>query len=47
MLHIRKEEMEIIISKNKQELGKEAAKLGAQLIQKAIQEKGEANIIAF
>lgn len=45
MLHIRKEEMEIIISKNKQELGKEAAKLGAQLIQKAIQEKGEANII--
>lgn len=37
--------MEIIISENKQELGKKAAEKGASLIRKAIQENGEANII--
>lgn len=37
--------MEIIISENKEQLGKKAAKEGASLIRKAIQEKGEANII--
>lgn len=37
--------MEIIISDTKYELGEKAAELGAVLIQKAIQEKGEANII--
>jgi glucosamine-6-phosphate deaminase len=37
--------MEIIISENKQILGKKAAQLGAELIRKAILENGEANII--
>jgi glucosamine-6-phosphate deaminase len=37
--------MEIIISSTKQELGKQAAQTGADLIRKAIAEKGEANII--
>ena len=37
--------MEIIISDTKEELGKEAANRGAELICKAISEKGEANII--
>ena len=37
--------MQIIISKTKEELGKRAAKLGAELIRKVISEKGEANII--
>jgi glucosamine-6-phosphate deaminase len=37
--------MEIIISDNKQELGKKAAQIGSELIEKAISEKGKANII--
>ncbi|MCK5729589.1 MAG: glucosamine-6-phosphate deaminase [Draconibacterium sp.] len=37
--------MQIIISKTKEELGRQAAKQGAKLIRKAIFEKGEANII--
>jgi len=37
--------MEIIISENKQILGKTAAKRGAELIRKAILERGKANII--
>lgn len=37
--------MEISISKTKIELGKVAAKQGAELIRKAIKERGEANII--
>jgi glucosamine-6-phosphate deaminase len=37
--------MEIIVSENKQELGREAAEKGALLIRNAIQENGEANII--
>ena len=37
--------MEIIISENKEQLGKKAAEKGASLIQKAIQENGKANII--
>jgi len=37
--------METIISKTKQDLGKEAAQKGAELIRKAIREKGFANII--
>ena len=37
--------MEIIISETKQELGKKAAQQGAELIRKAIAERGEANII--
>ena len=37
--------MEIIISDTKEELGKKAANRGAELICKAISEKGEANII--
>jgi glucosamine-6-phosphate deaminase len=37
--------MEIIISETKQELGKKAAQKGAEIIRKAIAEKGEANII--
>lgn len=37
--------MEIIISSTKQEMGKQAAKKGADLIRKAIAERGEANII--
>ncbi len=37
--------MEIIISKTKEELGKRAAAKGASLIRRAIEEKGEANII--
>lgn len=37
--------MEIIISENKEELGRKAAIKGADLIKKAIQEKGAANII--
>ena len=37
--------MEIIISENKIELGKQAAQKGADLIRKAIAEKGEASII--
>ncbi|HKI90441.1 MAG TPA: glucosamine-6-phosphate deaminase [Draconibacterium sp.] len=37
--------MEIITSENKIELGKKAAEKGAELIKKAISEKGEANII--
>ncbi len=37
--------MEIIISATKQELGKKAAQKGADLIRKAINEKGSANII--
>jgi len=37
--------METIISENKQLLGKSAAKKGAELIRKAILEKGKANII--
>lgn len=37
--------MEIIISKSKQELGKAAATNGAELIRKAINENGSANII--
>ena len=37
--------METIISETKQELGIKAAQLGAELIKKAIDEKGEANII--
>jgi len=37
--------MEISISKDKYELGRIAAKQGAELIRKAITEKGEANII--
>jgi len=37
--------MEIVISKTKKELGRSAAKIGAELINKAIQEKGVANII--
>jgi glucosamine-6-phosphate deaminase len=37
--------MEIVISENKKELGKQAAQKGADLIRKAIAEKGEANII--
>lgn len=37
--------MEIIVSENKQELGRKAAEKGALLIRNAIQENGEANII--
>ena len=37
--------MEIIISESKQELGKRAAEKGAELIRKAIQKNGKANII--
>jgi len=37
--------MEIIISETKQELGKKAARFGADLIWKAIRENGKANII--
>ena len=37
--------METIISETKRELGIKAAQLGAELIKKAIDEKGEANII--
>ena len=37
--------MEIIVSKDKYELGRKAAENGAELIRKAIDEKGEANII--
>lgn len=37
--------MEIIISETKQELGKLAAQKGAELIRKAIQKNGKANII--
>jgi glucosamine-6-phosphate deaminase len=37
--------MEIIIKKNKEELGKAAAGKGAELIRKALKEKGHANII--
>jgi glucosamine-6-phosphate deaminase len=37
--------MEIIITENKHELGKQAAQKGAELIRKAIAERGEANII--
>jgi glucosamine-6-phosphate deaminase len=37
--------MEIVISETKEELGRVAAKQGAELIRKAIAEKGEANII--
>jgi len=37
--------MEIIVSKDKYELGRKAAEKGAELIRKAINEKGEANII--
>ena len=37
--------MNIIISETKQELGLKAAKTGAELIRKAILERGEANII--
>ena len=37
--------MEIIITENKLELGKQAAQKGAEIIRKAIDEKGEANII--
>lgn len=37
--------MEIIVSKDKYELGRKAAEKGAELIRKAIDEKGEANII--
>ncbi len=37
--------MKIVISENKQELGAKAAFLGAELIRKAIQENGKANII--
>lgn len=37
--------MEIVISNTKKELGKNAALMGAELINKAIQEKGRANII--
>ena len=37
--------MEIIISNTKKELGKKAARKGAELIRKAISERGKANII--
>ncbi|BBE16154.1 glucosamine-6-phosphate deaminase [Aquipluma nitroreducens] len=37
--------MEIVISETKQELGQKAAQRGAELIRKAILERGEANII--
>ncbi|MEA4936023.1 Glucosamine-6-phosphate deaminase 1 [bioreactor metagenome] len=37
--------MKIVISEDKYKLGKQAAEKGAELIQKAIREKGEANII--
>ena len=37
--------MKIIVSKDKYELGRKAAEKGAELIRKAINEKGEANII--
>ena len=37
--------MKIVISKTKEELGSNAAAKGAELIRKAIEEKGEANII--
>ncbi len=37
--------MEIIISDTKKELGKKAARKGAELIRKAISERGKANII--
>jgi glucosamine-6-phosphate deaminase len=37
--------MEIIITENKHELGKQAAQKGAEIIRKAIAERGEANII--
>lgn len=37
--------MKIIISSTKKELGKKAAREGAELIRKAIEEKGEVNII--
>ncbi|MEZ5043436.1 MAG: glucosamine-6-phosphate deaminase [Saprospiraceae bacterium] len=37
--------MQVIIAENKQELGKQAAQQGAKWIQKAIEEKGMANII--
>jgi glucosamine-6-phosphate deaminase len=37
--------MEIIISSTKQEMGKQAAQRGADLIRKVIAERGEANII--
>ncbi len=37
--------MEIIISATKKELGKQAAQKGAEFIRKAIEERGEANII--
>lgn len=37
--------MQVIIAENKQELGKQAAQQGAKWIQKAIEEKGMANVI--
>jgi glucosamine-6-phosphate deaminase len=37
--------MDIVISKSKLELGKKAAKMGAELIRKAILKRGKANII--
>ena len=37
--------MKVVVSKNKQELGKKAAEHGADLIRKAIRKKGSANII--
>jgi len=37
--------MKVIISKDKQELGRRAAAEGAALIQRAIEKKGEANIV--
>ena len=37
--------MEIVISETKQILGKKAAQMGAELIRKAILDKGKANII--
>ena len=37
--------MEIVVLKTKKELGQKAAAKGAELIRKAIEEKGEANII--
>ena len=37
--------MEVIISNTKEELGKKAAGKGAELIRKAVSERGRANII--
>ena len=37
--------MQTIIRNNKEEIGKQAAKLGAELIKKAISKKGSANVI--